>query len=303
MIERKVTEDNVLTYTLRAYFGNLRESGAINKVNDELQKDNPLGFIKDFTQALANSFEWICEFFRKEKEDIALHAVYNITDVGVLMPFVIKAYKNDISDGDFQRMCKALESLYVRQSVIGTKAELVRRINDIYKNFDGNVEPLVERVDEMKTTNDYPLGYWSNDEFARCLQGYIEHGVAKKLLWRYENYLISRGRAGYAPIRYEAVKDPDLEHIAPQTENPGSGYFPYEDDVESYVECIGNYLLLNGSHNRSIGNGPFDQKRESYRQLLQQQEVRDMTEADHVWDKEKILARKKKIIDFLLSTY
>lgn len=66
---------------------------------------------------------------------------------------------------------------------------------------------------------------------------------------------------------------------------------------------MGNYLLLSRSHNTSIGNKPFEEKRETYTQLRQQQEIRDMTNSECLWDREKIKKRKEKIINFLLETF
>ena len=116
--------------------------------------------------------------------------------------------------------------------------------------------------------------------------------------------MIELYRAGYLPIRYDSIISPQLEHIAPQTENPESGYCEYDEDFKNYyLDCLGNYLLLSAHHNISIGNVPFETKRSTYTQLRQQQEIREMTENSYIWGKEKIAFRKKKIIDFLLDTF
>ena len=155
----------------------------------------------------------------------------------------------------------------------------------------------------MKKQNGW-WGYWNDNELERSLQWGIKHDLAKILLWKYENHLIqAEGKFGYSPIRYDAIVNPHLEHIAPQTENPQSGYGEYDDGFKNqYIDCLGNYLLLSAHHNISIGNIPFEDKRNTYTQLRQQQEVRDMTEADHYWDKNKIAVRKEKILKFLLET-
>ena len=130
------------------------------------------------------------------------------------------------------------------------------------------------------------------------------HGVAKLLLWKYENHLKQNGKGVYNPLRYDAIVEPNLEHIAPQTENTenDNGYCAYDDDFRNqYLECLGNYLLLSGSHNKSLSNGRFQIKRDSYKHLQQQLEVKKMTEQDQLWDKEKIKIRHKKIVDFLIS--
>ena len=155
----------------------------------------------------------------------------------------------------------------------------------------------------MKTRQDW-WGYWNNTELARCLNMGMNHGIAKILLWKYENYLIEGGRDGYAFIRYDSIETPHLEHIAPQTENQkeDNGYCPYDEEFNvECLECLGNYLLLSGSHNISLSNDRFQYKRKSYRYLQQQLEVQDMTEQDEMWDKKKIRIRHKRIVDFLTS--
>lgn len=302
-IEHKIDEDNVLTYTLRVFFNSLWESNAIQRVNAEIESDTRIDFIRNFTRKLAACFEQITSFFHREKELIEYHSLILSGNYGLLFPFVIKALLYKISDNDMLRLTSSLESIFVRHRVIGTRADLTSRLNDVFQKFDGNIEPIIIRIDWMKKQDGW-WGYWNDNELERTLQGWIRHDLAKILLWKYENHLIqAEGKFGYSPIRYDSIKNPHLEHIAPQTENPESGYGEYDDEFKNqYIDCLGNYLLLSAHHNISIGNIPFEKKRETYTQLRQQQEVRDMTETEHYWDKNKIATRKEKILKFLLET-
>jgi hypothetical protein len=103
------------------------------------------------------------------------------------------------------------------------------------------------------------------------------------------------------------MTDPELEHIAPQTapEDPvAAGYCEYDEEFRTqYLDCLGNYLLASKSHNCSIGNIPFKEKRKSYETLFQHREVRDMTEEEGPWNKEKISLRKNKLIRFVLDNF
>lgn len=82
-----------------------------------------------------------------------------------------------------------------------------------------------------------------------------------------------------------------------------TGYSEYDEEFRNqYVDCLGNYLLLSKSHNCSVGNRPFAEKRASYNHLAQQREIQDMT-PDGVWDKEKIAFRKEKLIKFILTNF
>ena len=303
-IEHKIDEDNVLTYTLRIFYNSLWENNAIQRVNSELETDTRIDFIRDFTRKLASCFEQITAFFNSEREYIIYHSLILFGNNGLLFPFFIKALLYKISENNMLRLASSLESIFVRARIIGTRADLTSRLNDIFQKFDGDVEPIITRIDWMKKQDGW-WGYWNDKEFERSLQGWIRHDLGKILLWKYENYLIqSEGKLGYSPIRYDAILNPHLEHIAPQTENPKNGYGEYDDEFKNqYIDCLGNYLLLSAYHNISIGNIPFEQKRETYTQLRQQQEVREMTEADRYWDKDKIKMRKDKILKFLLETF
>ena len=303
-IEHKIDEDNVLTYTLRIFYNSLWENNAIQRVNSELEIDTRIDFIRDFTRKLASCFEQITAFFNSEREYIIYHSLILFGNNGLLFPFFIKALLYKISENNMLRLASSLESIFVRARIIGTRADLTSRLNDIFQKFDGDVEPIITRIDWMKKQDGW-WGYWNDKEFERSLQGWIRHDLGKILLWKYENYLIqSEGKLGYSPIRYDAILNPHLEHITPQTENPKNGYGEYDDEFKNqYIDCLGNYLLLSAYHNISIGNIPFEQKRETYTQLRQQQEVREMTEADRYWDKDKIKMRKDKILKFLLETF
>jgi hypothetical protein len=62
--------------------------------------------------------------------------------------------------------------------------------------------------------------------------------------------------------------------------------------------------LLSKSHNCSVGNKPFADKRSSYNHLAQQREIQEMSSENKVWTKEHITQRKHKIItEFILKTF
>ena len=307
-VEGNLDEDDVLTYTLRVYFNDLNETN-VSKVEKELGKeDSRIDFIRCFTRSLADSFEQITAFFQDERTDIAVHALKVIGQPAIVFPFVIKAYSNNVSKENFRLLAKALTSIFLRHRVIGTRADLTSRLNEKFKNFKGDVQAVVNHIKWMKTTTNGWWDYWNDAEFNRQLKGNFDggHGIAKIILWLYENHLIESGKSGYGLKRFDAVEKSHCEHIAPNAENKdsNSGYCPYDDEFrESYLNCLGNYLLLSGHHNESIGNIPFEAKRETYTQLLQQQEIRNMTEHDHLWDKEKIDQRKNRIVDFLMASF
>jgi len=311
-IEYNINEDNVLGYTMKVHFNSLREANAIEKINKLLSENNSISFIKLFTKSLADSFEYLNTFFGRDQRDIfEIHSLISLGGIGIAIPFIIKAYKYGLPKSELSKLCSELESLLIRHRLIGTRAELIPRINDVYQKFSSEqpeIKPIVDRIEWMKnvSSDSYWWAYWNNKELEKALQGGINHSIAKFLLWKYENYLVSQGENGYSPIRFDKIDSPELEHIAPQTPTNGepiaAGYCEYDEEFKNqYIDCLGNYLLLSKSHNCSVGNKPFADKRESYTHLEQQREIQEMTKDSPTWTKKLIQERKEKIVRFLMD--
>lgn len=307
-IEYRINEDDVLVYTLRVHFNSLWETNAIDKINKLLSEANPIPFIKSFTQSLAISFEHLTTFFNKdERENLEIHSLVTLGGIGIAMPFIIKAYKFGLPINQINLLCSKLETLVLRHRLIGTRADITSRLNDVYQKFtfeNPDITPINVRIDWMKTisSDSWWWAYWNNKELEHSIQGGINHSTAKYLLWKYENYLEGQGKSGYLPTRYDKIESPELEHIAPQTENPEAGYANYDEEfVNQYINCLGNYLLLSKSHNCSVGNKPFADKCNSYNHLEQQREIQKMTADNPIWTKELIQKRKNSIIKFIIE--
>jgi hypothetical protein len=307
-IEYNINEDDVLVYTLRVHFNSLWESNAIEKINKLLSEENSISFIKDFTRSLAISFEHLTSFFGKDqRENLELHSLISLGGIGISIPFIIKAYKFGLSKIDISQLCSSLESLVIRHRLIGTRADITSRLNDVYQKFkedNSTIKPIVERIEWMKNagSDSWWWAYWNNRELERALQGGVNHSTAKFLLWKYENHLESQGKSGYTPSRFDKITNPELEHIAPQTENPETGYDSYDDEfINQYLNCLGNYLLLSKPHNGWASNRPFQEKRNSYNQLKQHFEIQELTKDNPTWTRELIQKRKEKIVQFLMT--
>lgn len=307
-IEEFVDEDAVLTHTLKIYFNSLWESNTIERINAEITKPDRLDFIKNFTIELDRSFNNISRLNKDRKESVFIEGALLCGRFDIILPFFIKAYTNGIELKEIERMAKALGDLVLRDVVIKTRADLRSRLDGVFKSFSTSIEEIIERINYMKYTTDWWWAYWNNDTLKNAVESnwYSNyHSIAKIILWKYENFLIEKeGKAGYAPISYSSIKNPHLEHIAPQTENEevAAGYDTYDEDFkEKYLLSLGNFLLLSAPHNESIGNRPFASKRESYNQLKQQREIQIMTENDCVWDRVKIAERREKIVNFILE--
>jgi hypothetical protein len=311
-IEYKIHEDEVLLYAFRVCNNSLwfERNDIVPEIRKKLSEE-PIGFPKEFALYLEDSFTYLVSFFTSDCDKFReFDSLIQLGDIGVALPFIIKAYQLNVSADDKARLAKSLESILLRQRLIGTRADIRSRINDAYQMFDEkspSVESIIETIDKLKHADrsEWWWAYWNNDALEKSLLGSINPRVAKYLLWKYENHLRESGKGGYY-LSYASIESPELEHIAPQTKNeePAAGYPDYDEDfVKYYLDYLGNYLLISKSHNASIGNEPFVDKRDTYHYLEQQREIQELTKESLTWTKELIDERYEKIADYIKQTF
>lgn len=313
-IEDYIDEDDVLQYALRIDRNTLQWINIDEYIYKELikAKEESCQFVLQFAKLIQYCTDALKQFYINDAQNyIDIHSLIVLGAKSIFMPFIIKAYKYNVSKDELCKLCRAIESITLRDKVIGTRADITSRLRDEYKNFnekDPCISKIVERIDYLKNaaSSNWWWAYWNAEQFKNALNGVIDRPTAKYILWKYENYLRSRGHRGYTDMWYSMIERPELEHIAPQNPSENdpivAGYCDYDDEFKNeYLNCLGNYLLLSKSHNSSISNGPFENKRQGYTHLEQQREIQEMTKDDIRWDKEKISARKRILIDFILN--
>jgi hypothetical protein len=307
-VEYRIDEDDVLNITQKVYYDSLWESNVLDRINRELSGKKSIDFVIKFTRALTDTFEKLVLFFNRDERNFDIHSLITLGNINIILPFIIKAYSFGISVKEIGLLAKSFESIILRHRVIGTRAEIISRINDRYINFNEkthDVKTIIEHINWLKKTKDWYWAYWNDNQLRASLCGSMNHNVAKYLLWKYENYLESLGKSGYLPRRYDTIEKPELEHIAPMKEPKGKnhGYDKYDEEFcNQYIDCLGNYLLLSKSHNASIHNDPFENKLKDYTYLEQQREIKKfIDEKNPKWTKKEIELRKEKIIGFIIS--
>lgn len=141
------------------------------------------------------------------------------------------------------------------------------------------------------------------------------NNVLNYVLWRYENSIQNNGYS----IRKFSIENEQIEHISPQ--NPTNGEpietryevnenNQYSDDfISNKLNCIGNLMLISGSHNASIGNKPFSDKLLTYKNnplLNQQAEIEYFAKDENgqkVWKSQSIVERHSKIVKFAMDNW
>ena len=311
-IEYKIDEDDVLLYTFRVFANSLwiERSDVLSKIRTELEA-NPISFATSFALYLEDSFTHLVSFFTIDCSSYEIASLIQLGDIGNALPFIIKAYRFAVPVEDRLELASSLESILLRQRLIGTRADIRSRIGEDYQSFtegDNSVQPIIDKIEWIKhvDSSEWWWAHWNDESLERSIQGNMNHTVAKFLLWRYENHLRSQGKGGYSFLPYNTIDDPELEHISPQTRNeqPASGYSDYDEEfLEQYLNCLGNFMLISKKHNGSIGNIPFSEKRNTYTYLEQQREVQQMTDGKRKWSKQLIKTRKDRIVEFIMGTF
>ena len=66
------------------------------------------------------------------------HALLVSADKGIMFPFVIKAMRNGMEQDGLNLLAKSLEQIFLRNRIIGTRANLLSRLNKCYQEMESN---------------------------------------------------------------------------------------------------------------------------------------------------------------------
>ena len=61
-------------------------------------------------------------------------------DRSIMFPFVIKALLKGMPQKELEELARALEQIFLRHRIIGTRANLLWRLNDSYKMMDNGAK-------------------------------------------------------------------------------------------------------------------------------------------------------------------
>jgi len=306
----KVNEDSILIYHNNAYIKGFSYR-TLEDLKEVFKKSvNKVEWINDYVRELLNSFTNINKFLNSDNK-----YVQDLMKLGIpayIYPFIIRGYKYQKYDESLAPFFRILEVITFRSKLINSRANIQERLNDILLSYEGNVELFREKV-RVKLNESW---YWGDSNTKNYLNAAMYgNNVLNFVLWRYENHIQNKGYG----IKDFSIKNEQIEHISPQTPTNGdfieSGYDV--DENKQYLEefayeclhCLGNLVLISGSHNASIGNKPFKDKLTSYMKnplLNQQTEIQEFVEYNGdapLWKASSIQRRKIKIVEFALKEW
>ena len=303
-----LNEDSILIYHCNAYLDCAFGYRNLTNIKDELKKSNDkVSWMKNFVQELKNSFEAIKK--HQLNNTNYRNKLFKLEAGVYIYPFIIKGYKHcDVAEMD--EVYKILEIVAFRDKLVHSRADLSSRLSVAIKTFNGDINTLKSNIKDI-FENEW---HWADKRIIDQLNGYMYgHDILKYLLWEYEESIQNKGyKTGSCELENEQI-----EHISPQTpperESIALGYDVLDDGqyseefVADCLNCIGNLMLISGSHNASIGNKAFADKLASYKGnplLNQQAEIASFLDNDKIeWKTSQIKKRQKTIVDFAIRRW
>lgn len=178
---------------------------------------------------------------------------------------------------------------------------LIRQILNEQKTVDDIIGFLKDEIKKQYTQE------WDFNQLIWHLNAnnIFEITRKKNLLVRLSAILAEKGGISYKGAHQKYFEDStiDIEHI--QAKNPKKGL---PEEWQPVINTLGNLVVLESNHNRSIQNKSFEIKQKTYKESkfpIVQQFVSDKNYADGQWAVEKCKARTKteveKTVHFLFE--
>ncbi len=308
---KSLNEDSILIYHCNAYV-NGYSYRTIDDIKDVFKKSkDKVKWILEFVKELHTTYSNIKKL--ELNNNIYLQGLRQLKIPAFVYAFIIKGYKFYSDDEDkLNKLFHLMEVLVFRYNLINSRADLIARLNELLNSFNNNIDSL-PALFKKKFNDTY---YWGDDRVEEFLDGWMyDNSVINYLLWEYEKNIQKKGYA----VGKMVLHNEQIEHISPQVPPDGvalaSGYEvneqnQYTDNFKrDYLNCLGNLMLISGSHNASIGNRPFSEKLKTYNEnplLNQQSEIKSFisgTLDSPIWNTDAIAKRHNVIYEFAVARW
>ncbi len=226
-------------------------------------------FIRRYASSLRQAFETMRDIAKRKGDGSALGStidrLFLIGPVGNLYPLLIAAWQKFGKDSQRKEILRLFEAFVFRVY------RVVRRYSHTGQSWFNGLAQRVHRgltfADFLQELTEMNLYYASDGTFRRELSGrycydHLRTRTIKYLLAQYEKKL--RTRAG-EPLPVDLAEilssEYETEHILPQHPAGALG----EEEMAAHQEIIhrlGNLTIASKEWNRSMGNRPFEEKRD-----------------------------------------
>jgi len=271
-IESGISEEEILNY-IRCYwsskYGLTREKELYKKIKEKIRSRNQaITFLSNLERnaeiylAILNPHHPFWNNFPREcSEYIAELLELRLRQNRPLLIASLEIWKDNPEE--VKKSLKLIVSWSVRNLITGTigsgtlEKEFSKQAKLINDGEINNAKELLSSIEKLIPTDDQ---FQKAFEMASISKAYIARYYLKKLEQAYRTTL-----------ELEPIKNPEkvnLEHILP--ENPTDlqkDWSSFDENLyKTYYRRIGNLTLWNKRMNSDIGNGPFEGKKEVYRE-------------------------------------
>ena len=287
------------------------------------RKDKPdcERFIRSYAVSLRQAFETMRDIAKRRRDDSplgrAIDRLLLIGPVGNLYPLLSPAWQEFGEDSQRKEILRLFEAFVFRvYRVVRYKSNTAQSwLNGLAYKVHRDKRTFAAFLQELRELN---LHYVRDDAFRRSLAAphrYTHLGTRtiKYLLAQYENRRREKEGQGLEVNLAEILSAKyETEHILPQ--HPAGGLD--EEEMAAHQEIVhrlGNLTIASKEWNQSMGNRPFEEKRDGRRDsesgnekicyrnsvLLVQRDLKKWNQ----WNESSIHDRGDKIIDFALKRW
>lgn len=203
-----------------------------------------------------------------------------------VFPLLLASYRK-LTKPEFTRICKMIETILFRYSVIG-------KLNPNSLETVLNRAAVLVHQEELTTAravfNELRDVYVDDGEFT---QSFEKTRIVTKNRKKIVRYILFKIENSIRPSELDwETSNASIEHILP--ENPSDDWSEYVDPniQEEYIYKLGNYTLLSPSENRNIGNELLAAKLSTY----QDSDYNLSSEiTEEVWTHDSIDTRQRRL--------
>lgn len=286
---------------------------------DIVSSENALKFFKEIEADFDLINEWhntlvnITKKMSALAKDTKLKAILKIIQVKFLF---VTIHLRNLKDSDRNIILKELENVSFRtyglegldsRNERGNYIELAQRI--IEKTPHSNpLTPAQIKSEVKKLGKNYDIYSVVNKLCGKDLYDSTNwHEELRYFFYKYEEFLSKYKKCKINDKLWKSIWDntaeSTIEHIMPQKAQKYTAWsgtteeFNDEDELNSYINRLGNFVILTQEANRNSGTKSFKEKKEIYKNESYLLCIEEIVNGNTVWNKKKIEERENSLLE------